>query len=384
MQTLSDWYYPLVPSAPEWALDWDSLMEHDWLQPLEGCEQDPVYHAEGDVATHTRMVCESLIELPEWRQLEALPRAIVFLGALLHDIGKPDSSQSTTEGRIGSPGHTKLGAVMARQILWRGDSFLYDPPPLAVREMVAHLVRYSGLPIWFWQKDDPSREMITASMHVRCDWLALMAEADCLGRQSNTDDDFPARVKYFREYAHELNCLSQPYQFASDHTRFRYFHDQKNVANFELFDDTEFEVILMSGLPGAGKDTWISENAADLPCISLDLIRRELDIDPEEPQAEVANTARKRARELLRAKTPFVWNATNITRTMRSGLIKMFADYKARVRIVYLEPASYVELLERNQLREDAALPEHVVERLADKLEPPDLTEAHRVDWILT
>lgn len=360
-------------------------MEHDWLQPLRGCRQNPTYHAEGDVETHTRLVCESLVSLPEWRALPELERNIVFLGALLHDIGKPATTETDAEGNISSPGHTKRGSVMTRHILWRGDSFLYEPPPLSVRAMVSYLVHYSGLPIWFWQKENPARELITASMRTRLDWLALMSQADCMGRVAKTNDDFPERVSYFREYAAELDCLSQPFPFASDHTRFRYFHDQKDsAANHELFDDTEFEVIMMSGLPAAGKDSWIQPNAAGIPLISLDQIRQEMEIDPSEPQSEVANTGRERARELLRAKTSFVWNATNITRATRRSLISLFSDYKASVRIVYVEPPSYLDLMERNSERGDNAVPENVIESLADKLEPPDQTEAHQVLHVLS
>ncbi len=381
---MSSFNYPLTPNSPDWLLSWDFLLEHDWLQPLVGCMQDEIYHAEGDVATHTRMVCGKLAELDEWRQLDATARTAVFLGALLHDIGKPYTTQETADGRIASPGHTKKGAHIARRILWRGDSFLHEPPPFAVREMVANLVRYSGLPIWFWHKAEPAREVIAASMRVRCDWLALMAEADCLGRASKQDDDFLERVALFRDFIQEQNCVSAPKSFASSHTRFKYFHSGKDLIDYELFDDTLFEVILMSGLPGAGKDSWVEANAADMPCISLDQIRRELSVDPSEPQSEVANEGRSRARNLLRSRTNFVWNATNISKSVRASLISFFAEYKARVRIVYVEPPTYLDLLDRNQARGDEAVPEHIIERLADRLEPPDITEAHVLDLVVS
>lgn len=55
--------------------------------------------------------------------------------------------------------------------------------------------------------------------------------------------------------------------------------------------------------------------------------------------------------------------------------------YQARVRIVYLE-ASREDLARRNRRRE-VAVPQTVLEKLRSRLDVPDGTEAHRVDyWI--
>jgi len=84
-------------------------------------------------------------------------------------------------------------------------------------------------------------------------------------------------------------------------------------------------------------------------------------------------------REYLREQQSFIWNATNTTRQMRQGLINLFAAYGARIRIVYVE-TSWPELLKRNQQR-SRPVPAKVIRKLADQLDVPDLSEAHRVDW---
>lgn len=39
--------------------DWPALLnQFDWVRAMVGVPQDPIYHAEGDVATHTRMAYE--------------------------------------------------------------------------------------------------------------------------------------------------------------------------------------------------------------------------------------------------------------------------------------------------------------------------------------
>ncbi|MFC7441490.1 AAA family ATPase [Laceyella putida] len=147
-----------------------------------------------------------------------------------------------------------------------------------------------------------------------------------------------------------------------------------------MYDDTRCEVILMSGLPGAGKDTWISQTHPDLPVISLDQIRREHGISPTANQGEVIQIAKEQAKVLLRQRQSFIWNATNLTRHLRDPLIDLFAAYGARITIVYMD-APLDLLLSRNRKRKHE-VPEAVIRKLVRKLEVPTLTEAHHVEWI--
>jgi predicted kinase len=137
----------------------------------------------------------------------------------------------------------------------------------------------------------------------------------------------------------------------------------------------------MSGLPGAGKDTWVENHADGRAVISLDALRYELDVDPADDQGAVVKRAQEMARDYLRREQPFIWNATNISRQLREGLIDLIAGYKGRVHIVYVE-TTWQELMHRNQTRA-RSIPPAVIQKLANKLEVPDLTEAHQVDWIM-
>lgn len=87
--------------------------------------------------------------------------------------------------------------------------------------------------------------------------------------------------------------------------------------------------------------------------------------------------AKDKAREYLRKSEPFVWNATNVTKTMRSQLIGLFSSYGARVKLTYLE-SPYEEILRRNSER-SRNIPEKVIRRLLEKLEVPEDFEAHEV-----
>ena len=70
------------------------------------------------------------------------------------------------------------------------------------------------------------------------------------------------------------------------------------------------------------------------------------------------------------------------SRQLRGQLIDLFADYKARVRIVYLE-APLAETACHNLARA-CPVPEAHIARMPARWEPPDLTECHTLWAVLT
>lgn len=370
------WSFPLCPAPPSYKVDWSLLEPLAWMEAMKGCKQDEHHHKEGDVLTHTKMVCESLTGLKRWQELCQTARSVLFAAALLHDVAKPATTSVDADGHIASAKHTRAGASMARQLLWRNNEFA--DPPFALREQIVGLVRYSGLPLWLVEKEDPVRAVIRASFAVRLDWLSILAEADVTGRVCGDQEDLLDRVRLFADFAGEHGCFDKPKSFPTDHSRYSYFYSNRRDPEREVYDDTRGKVTLMSGLPGSGKSRLIERDFRGVSMVSLDELRECLDVDPDDDQAPVIMKAKEKARGYLRAGEPFVWNATNVSRRLRRNLISWMqsTSFKPRVEIVYVEPASFSSLHERNAKR-DRAVPASVLNKLASVLEVPDLTESH-------
>jgi predicted kinase len=368
--------FPECPAPPSWQLDWERIAQtYSWVADLRACPQDPEHHAEGDVWRHTQMAVEQLIASAGWRASPAETRELLFAATLLHDVGKPACTRPDEDGRLHSYGHSVRGEILARQILWRLGT------PIELREQVAALVRFHQKPFYLLEECDSQRLALQISQLVRCDLLAVLAEADARGRVCADSSRTLDNIALFHEFCQEQGCLAAPFSFASDHSRFLYFRTPGRDPAYPAYDDTRCEVVLMSGLPSAGKDHWIQTNLPDWPVISLDAIRRELKVGPTEPQGPVIAAARDRGREHLRRAQPFVWNATNLSRPLRAQPLKLFADYNARVRIVYVETTE-PRLLQQNHERE-WPVPEPAIAKLLGHWQVPDCTEAHRVDWIV-
>ena len=85
------------------------------LEKLIGIAQNPVYHPEGDVWTHTMEVLDRAAKL---RDQVSDPFAFMLL-ALCHDLGKTVSTTVEEDGRIRSIGHEETGVPIAEKLLTR-------------------------------------------------------------------------------------------------------------------------------------------------------------------------------------------------------------------------------------------------------------------------
>ena len=375
------WTYEHTPSGPDFKLNWDAIREYPWIKAMIGVEQEPEWHAEGDVETHTRMVAEALVANDVWRALPDVERHSVFLSTPLHDVAKPVTT-IFEGGRWTAPKHAVKGEPIARKLMWTGEAG--EVPPFAIREQVAKLVRYHGLPIRFIDKPDPQRAVIEASLSVRMDHLAMLAEADVRGRITVGQQDLLDRIQMFRDFCIENGCYNQPYPFESDHHRFMFCVARKAVE-YVPFDDYRFDCVLMCGIPGSGKSTWIKANCPDHEIVSLDGLRAELDVDPadRDEQAGVAREGRERAKNLLRMGKPLVWDATSIARDQRAQFVALAATYGARTRIVYCE-APLAEMARRNRARKgNACVPDSVIQRMIERIDIPSQVEAHKVEYVI-
>lgn len=118
------------------------------LAALAGCPQDPEWHPEGDVFTHTAHCCDALARDPEWRDSPPRRRRLLMLAVLLHDVGKPAcTSQERKNGRLRwvSPGHEPAGVAPAEAFLRRIGA-PHDHAPAITPLVANHMVRHHGGP----------------------------------------------------------------------------------------------------------------------------------------------------------------------------------------------------------------------------------------------
>jgi len=181
------------------------LKDTGWLQhfpeikALDGTPQDPGWHPEGDVFTHTCHCCDALAELPEWRAADEMTRKVLMFAVLAHDFAKPQTThEAERDGqmRIVSPGHEEQGGPVAEAFLTRINS------PNEIKERVVPLVMHH---LAHLQAASPRsvRRLANALKPATIDELCLVMIADQFGRPPKPRDVHPG-VTGLRAKAEEL------------------------------------------------------------------------------------------------------------------------------------------------------------------------------------
>lgn len=341
-----------------------------WCRAMAACLQDSEWHSEGDVWTHTRLVLRELEQLDDWDSLSPHDQVVLKFTALLHDVAKPITTEiHAVTGRVTSPKHAVEGEHVARAILREAGC------DLSTREEIRRLVRYHGRPAFLMEREEPTLEVVRLSWLVNNRLLFLFAVADTRGRDTDAMSRPEENLLYWKLAAEEAGCFDQPFPFANDQSRFVFGGQSKPNLHYVAHEEFSCEVTMMCGLPGSGKDTWLAAHRGDRSVVSLDQLRDELGVDPKGDQGRVVQLAKERCRELLRSRTSFAFNATNVTRQTRQGWIELFSDYGARIEMVYVEPPVNV-ILKQNRERQKV-VPESVIRKLANKCEPPTWWECH-------
>ncbi|MBM3846259.1 MAG: HD domain-containing protein [Verrucomicrobia bacterium] len=173
------------------------------LAAMQGVEQDPEWHPEGDVFTHTLHCCDAMVGLETWRQADEETRVALLLAILLHDTGKTTTTRRETRDgrdRVVSPGHESVGAGVAEDFLrsmMTPNAMLARVPPLVANHM-AHLENPS---------DRAIRRLACRLMPESIEALCAVMAADAMGRPPRPAVE-PEVVKVLRNRSAEMQ-LSQ-------------------------------------------------------------------------------------------------------------------------------------------------------------------------------
>ena len=175
------------------------------LKALDGCPQEPEWHPEGDVWVHTLQVIDQararIDDLPRPQQLA------MMLGALCHDLGKPETTKFS-DGRIRSLDHEEQGVAPALSVLDRLNMHSIDG--YDVRAQVPGSTAQHLKPgAWYKVRDevgDGAFRRLAAKVDLEL--LARLAKSDCLGREPGTFDC--TAMDWFLERARQLGVEHKP------------------------------------------------------------------------------------------------------------------------------------------------------------------------------
>ncbi len=387
------------------------------LQQMSECPQDNIWHAEGDVLTHTQMVMdEALKEIFTNPSLSYKDKVSIYLAALLHDIGKPATTYTTIDNRIISPSHSAVGLPLARKILLLL-KVPFDIQHQVLRLILRHMVAYrmiksltpdytiNGINIEFKQYLRLASELSLPALYhlTRADWLGRVGSD--IERTLAQVDVFRSRCQYhnlwnytydqFTEYLisqetlYKLGVLELKEQkriqylifnlslqgrIQSPEQALAYISEHNNI----LLPKTA-HLYVMVGAPGSGKSTWAEKTLPNIEVISSDKKREELfnDVNWQNDNSQVFQKCHVDIDNELKANKPVIFDATNTQFSHRHTALQLAFNHYAHTTIVYFD-LPLDEILSRNRQR-NRQVPEGIISRYFNDLEVPLQTEAQEL-----
>ncbi|MEL6671576.1 MAG: HD domain-containing protein [Bacteroidota bacterium] len=146
------------------------------VEALKKTEQNPRYHAEGNVYNHILLVLKQIEEYLDRFDLTEEERIVLYWTGLLHDIGKATATK-WQNGRWKAHGHEIAGIAPAREILLNQPEITSQQ-----RKKILDLVRWHSVPRKWMARQASLEEYIL--LHTRTDLrlLGIFGWFDMAGR----------------------------------------------------------------------------------------------------------------------------------------------------------------------------------------------------------
>ncbi len=374
----------------------------DWLLRLKDTPQDPEWHAEGDVHTHTNWVLKALYQLleNEAKHLQGWQRQALILGVILHDIAKPVRTREmmiNDKRRIVAPQHEEVGrAYLAFKLMaWE--------LPFQVIWTVLQLVGEHQMPKRLIIKDSPASAYWQLARQVDLELLYFLEVADMRGRSCADPQQQLLYLEEFKLFAEEYGVWKgdhtaaiktaltpqiaglKPSVQAYIYAQAVYQLEQGQITMAEEAIATSYShreqyahLVILCGPSGVGKSTFIAQHYADYALVSLDELRQQFNGQraSQKNKGQIIQQAKAELKAALRQKQGVVWDATNVRRDFRAVLSNLGRDYHALVSlVVFLLPEQ--TLVKQNRERQHSVA-DSVLYKQLDSYQFPLPNEVHQ------
>ncbi len=337
-------------------INWEFVNTIPEIKALIGCKQNTDWHQEGDVYNHTKLVVQEMEKILIENNINApAVKTTLLAAALLHDIGKPSTTYySETEGQWKTQDHGLAGEKIVRRLF-------FDDPNVFKREAIAFMVRNHMTlhHIYGWVEKYKKKLIKLSYGHVPLQYMLWLNLADSKGSISFPEysSEEQERIDLINNMVDTLGIRWNQYQeYMSRYVRY----NELNNLNLDIskIDQKKesFDVIIMCGLAGSGKSTYIAEHYSDLPVISRDIMRYNMGLtsSPDEKiiatpdqEKKITKLMNEQILNYCKEGKSFVIDNMNLRYNYRQAVLKMVIPYNARIIIAYVEAPNLDTCIQR-------------------------------------
>lgn len=333
---------------------------------LKNTKQTKVYHKEGNAWNHTMLVCKEMHKIinDQLSHLSDRDKRILMIAALCHDLGKATTTYfDKNDNEWHCKNHGLVGERITRNLIFEENDYW-------MREEICWLVRWHMQFHHFLSKNHKERfEELTrlAQGNSTIEKLLWLNVADSLGSKSkeNSTDAVDEKFNEIKDLAVANKCFSRPYK--------------------QCIIKSNFNMYIMIGVPGSGKDTYIKKFLPNVESISRDDIReelvdgkiygRKLQLDNTK-ESIVTDIVNSRIRLCCENKKSFIINQTNMKKKYRTELKEIALKYGTpNIIYVYVEAPSIEECKRRRGFGKWNS----IIDRMWGNFEFPDIGECNEL-----
>lgn len=357
---------------------WDKVITIPEFAALQKTPQNSRWHQEGNALIHTKLVVKEMLRtLTKVDDRGGKYWLIMMAAALCHDLGKAVTTRWDDEKNdYSSPHHGYEGEKIVRRLFFDED--------IMTREKVCYMVRWHMTMHHILEKpfEEQGKEIfrLTQGM-MELDDLIILGQCDAEGSineesldnyyiQNKFDKVLELSLKFRRNF-----LLASEIDNKFDRLAFSYHVDRHK-------DDIHpFNVTLIIGVAGAGKDTWVSEHLPDDVMLCRDNIRTEIGIKGEKPfgtkeqEKKVTMIFNERLIDCCKNHKDVVINNTNLLKKYRTEFVKTVLPYNPFITFVYVEPNEMEDCAKRRT----GQIKKEIVNGMWDRLDFPELSECDRL-----
>ena len=363
--------------------NWEFIETISEFKKLSQTKQSTVWHQEGDVLTHTKLVTQQMHE--QLSLIDGLTddyKLMMLSAAICHDLGKGCTTKWDEEKKDWAcKRHGQASARIIRTLFYHDD--------IDLREKVCYMARHHMTLHHIFDKPERTNK---ALIRMSCGMVTvhdmnILNWCDSMGSKNEMESEETANDRFSKvaATAMDLKCYRERYpDFRNDWHMIEFFRGQDYQMPDEVIVPAEsyeprLNIIVMIGVPGSGKDYYFENECKPLgmKMLSRDVIRTEIGLTGEKPQGtkeqeqEVTRIFDERMIEYCKKGESFVINNTNVRKEYRSSYLDKCMPYFPRIIYVYCESPD----LKVNKERRRRMMPERIIDRMWNDFEFPEPVE---------